>query len=81
MHDRQSQAYLDHLRARKQIFPRKGGGEEIYSSPRALVRFPLSLTTATNETWTKSLYAVFANMWVQWCKLPDVFCVDSIGIL
>lgn len=65
MHDRQTLAYLDHLRNRKQIIPREGGGEEMFSSPRALIRFPLPLAIATKETWTKSLYAVFANMWVQ----------------
>lgn len=62
MHERQNLAYIDHLRAKKQITPRKGGGEEIYSSPRALIRFPVSLASATKETWTKSPYAIFANM-------------------
>ncbi|KAK3851335.1 hypothetical protein Pcinc_042009 [Petrolisthes cinctipes] len=69
MRERQDKAYLEHLRAKKQIIPRKDGGEEIYSSPRATIRFPVSLQHTTKIDWFKPEYAIFANLthhpWVK----------------
>lgn len=69
MRERQDRTYLDHLRAKRQIVPRPGGGEEIYSSPRMTVRFPVALKKATVGDWVQPQYAIFTNLthrpWVK----------------
>ncbi|KAK4300816.1 hypothetical protein Pmani_027007 [Petrolisthes manimaculis] len=75
MRERQDRAYLEHLRAKKQIMAREGGGEEIYSSPRATIRFPVSLQHTTNIDWLRPEYAIFANLTHHpWVKTEE--CVN-----
>ncbi|XP_071528311.1 uncharacterized protein [Panulirus ornatus] len=71
---RQEKTYMEHLRRKRQIIPRKGGGEEIISTPRLPVRFPTSLKKIKPQEWPPQ-HRIFINLThYPWSKDDD--CVN-----
>ncbi|KAK7068404.1 hypothetical protein SK128_024684 [Halocaridina rubra] len=57
----QEKAYLQQLRSKHQVRPRRGGGEEVISTPQLPVRFPATLKKVHPIDWLPQ-YKIFLNM-------------------
>lgn len=59
----QEKTYITSLRGKGQIKPRKGGGEEIISTSRTVIRFPASVKKLDVKDWPRQ-HRIFANLYV-----------------
>ncbi|XP_066959269.1 uncharacterized protein [Macrobrachium rosenbergii] len=66
----QEKVYLQQLRSKGQVRPRRGGGEEVVSTPQQPIRFPAALKKVHPRDWPLQ-YTIFLNLThYPWPKSP-----------